>query len=393
MAGALLGGDGATFAQTDEELAHANTLTAKAEIDTFEPILSYDTAYNLQLAIARYEQIVAQGGWIEVPRGIGGLYLDKRDRDVRPLRQFLIQTGDLPADADDNDRRFDEQLDLAVRRFQARHGLTVHGGIDEPTFLAMSVPASVRLDQLRINLQRVQSLAPSISERYVVVNIPAAQIESVQAGTVVGRHTAVVGRIDRQTPILESKIQEINFNPYWTVPKSIIQRDLIRYMNEDPEYLTKYNIRIFDGSGNELSPTQIDWNTDEAVNYMFRQDPGAENSLGHVRINFFNPYDVYLHDTPLKSLFSEISRFNSSGCVRVEGVDDLVRWLLTGNEGWTDEAIQAVFQSGERMDVRLNEPVTILTTYITAWANRGGFVSFRDDIYDFDKTGRLALAE
>jgi murein L,D-transpeptidase YcbB/YkuD len=177
------------------------------------------------------------------------------------------------------------------------------------------------------------------------------------------------------------------------VPKSIIQRDLIRYMNEDPEYLAKYNIRIFDGRGNEISPSQINWQTEEAVNYMFRQDPGAENSLGHCKINFYNPYDVYLHDTPLQSLFSEISRFHSSGCVRVEGVADLVRWILAHNEGWGPEAIQAVFASGERLDVDVAEPVNIHTTYISAWANRAGMVSFREDVYDFDKTGRLALSE
>ncbi len=392
-AAAALGTTRPAYGQSAEEIASANTVRVRSEIDSFEPILSYDTAYNLQMAISRYQQIAGQGGWLTVPRGVGGLYLGKRANDVRELRRFLIQTGDLAASEGDDNRRFDEPVDLAVRRFQIRHGLTVHGGIDEPTFLAMSVPLQVRLDQLRINLQRVEALAPSLSDRYVVVNIPAAQIESVQGGTVVGRHTAVVGRIDRQTPILQSRIHQINFNPYWTVPKSIIQRDLIRYMNEDPEYLAKYNIRIFDGRGSEISPSQINWQTEEAVNYMFRQDPGAENSLGRCKINFFNPYDVYLHDTQLQSLFSEISRFHSSGCVRVEGVADLVRWILAHNEGWGPEAIQAVFASGERLDVDVAEPVNIHTTYITAWANRAGMVSFREDVYDFDKTGRLALAE
>jgi len=384
---------GTALAEDVEEMAHNNTVAARDAIDTFEPILSYETAYNLQLAIARYEQIVASGGWIQVPRGVGGLYIGRRDREVRELRHYLIQTGDLPAAEGDTGRRFDEAVDLAVRRFQARHGLTVHGGIDEQTFLAMSVPAQVRLDQLRINLQRVEEMAPTLGDRYVVVNIPAGQIEAIQGGTVVGRHTAIVGRIDRQTPILQSKIYEVNFNPFWTVPKSIVQRDLIKYMNEDPQYLENYNIRIYDARGQELTANQIDWQTDEAVNYQFRQDPGPENSLGHVRLNFHNPYDVFLHDTPQQSLFSEINRFFSSGCVRVEGIKDLVRWLLSANEGWDEAAIDVVFQSGERVDVTLRDPVPILTTYITAWANRAGVVSFRDDVYDFDATGRLASVD
>lgn len=386
-----IGASGPIAAQ--EEMARANSAVARSAIDTFEPILSYETAYNLQLAITQYERIVAAGGWIQVPRGIGGLYIGRRDRDVRELRRFLIQTGDLPPEAGDTGRRFDEDVDLAVRRFQARHGVTVHGGIDEQTFLAMSVTAQVRLEQLRINLQRVQEMAATLGDRYVVVNIPAGQIEAIQGGTVVGRHTAIVGRIDRQTPILQSRIYEVNFNPFWTVPKSIVQRDLIKYMNEDPQYLENYNIRIYDARGQELSASQIDWQTDEAINYQFRQDPGPENSLGHVRLNFHNPFDVFLHDTPQQSLFSEINRFFSSGCVRVEGIKDLVRWLLSGNQGWDDAAIEAVFQSGERMDVALEEPVPILTTYITAWANRAGVVSFRDDVYDFDATGRLASVQ
>ncbi|WDR03000.1 L,D-transpeptidase family protein [Devosia algicola] len=216
----------------------------------------------------------------------------------------------------------DADTDRAIRAFQARHGLIVTGEVDEATFYAMSVPAADRLNQLYLNLQRVQRLAPNLSDRYVVVNIPAASIEAVELGTVAQRHTAVVGRADRATPILDSKIYQINFNPYWHVPKSIIRRDLTKYMQEDPEYLTKFRIHIYDSKGNEIQANQIDWTTEEAVNYMFRQEPGAENSMGHVKINFHNKYDVYLHDTPTKSLFGQNARFHSSGCVRVSAVNE-----------------------------------------------------------------------
>jgi L,D-transpeptidase YcbB len=159
-------------------------------------------------------------------------------------------------------------------------------------------------------------------------------------------------------------------------------------MNEDPEYLTKYNIRIFDYSGNELNPTDIDWSTDDAVNYMFRQDPGAENSLGHVRINFHNAFSVYLHDTPGKSLFGENQRFHSSGCVRVDEVDAFVSWILR-DDGWDINAVRATFESGERLDVPVKSPVPLQTTYITAWANRQGVVSFREDVYQYDAAGKV----
>lgn len=363
------------------------------EIDTFEPILSYDTAYNLALAINMYEQIVANGGWGQLPQEVYGLVPGRRSRDVRYLRRRLIISGDLPQEAGIDSRHYDEQVEAAVRLFQARHGLKVNGAIDQPTFFSMNVPASERLAQLKLNQQRVEQIVTdNLSERYVVVNIPAASIEAVENGTVVQRHTAIVGRIDRQTPILESKIHQINFNPYWHVPKSIIQRDLIKYMNENPNYLAEQQIKIYDGNGNEIQASQIDWHTDEAVNYLFRQEPGAENSMGHVKINFYNKHNVYLHDTPQKSLFGEANRFHSSGCVRVEGVEELVAWLLESN-GYDVNTVEATFNSGERLDVSLNRQVPILTTYISAWANRAGVVQFRDDIYDFDATGQLASLE
>ena len=370
-----------------------NTATALSLIDTIEPILSFDTAYNLQLAIQNYEQFIAANGSWDLPsRETFGLTLGKSGRAVKELKRRLMINGDMAIEKRTNDQ-YDERLDAAVRLFQARHGLIINGQVDEPTFYALSVPADYRLNQLRLNAMRVEQFASALSDRYVVVNIPAATIEAVEASSVVQRHTAVVGKVERATPILNSKIHQIKFNPYWTVPKSIIRKDLIRYMNEDPEYLTKYRIRIFDGNGNEVMPTDIDWSTEEAVKYTFRQDPGAENSMGHCKIDFYNPHDVYLHDTPQKALFGENARFHSSGCVRVDGVDQLVAWLLRDNGGWDIGAVQSVFNSNERLDVPLNHQVPIHTTYITAWANRQGSVSFRDDVYNFDAQGTVTFTD
>lgn len=364
-----------------------NTVDALNAIDTVEPILSYDTAYNLQLAISQYQQIVNNGGWGELSTNVVGLVAGVKRQGVNHLRKRLIIGGDLSADTRGSDM-FDEHLDAGLRRFQARHGLQVTGKVDQATFYALNVPANYRLAQLQLNMVRVDGLAGELTDKYVVVNIPAAVIEAVEGGMIHRRHTAVVGRIDRQTPILHSKVHQINFNPYWHVPKSIIQKDLIKYMNEDPNYLTEQRIHIYDGKGNELQPTDIDWSTNDAVNYSFRQDPGADNSMGHVKINFHNPYSVYLHDTPSKSLFGENQRFHSSGCVRVEDVDHLVAWLLTDN-GWDLPQVETTFASNERLDVSLEKPVPIHTTYITAWANRQGTVSFREDVYQFDAEGRV----
>ncbi|MEO7223850.1 MAG: peptidoglycan-binding protein, partial [Devosia sp.] len=219
-----------------------NTTRALAIVDTPEPILSLDTASSIQIATNYYQQVVAAGGWELPTRQTFKLQIGKDGRAVIPLKRHLMLAGDMEKAERVNDQ-FDDEVDLAVRRFQVRHGIIPTGKIDEPTFYALAVPAEQRLAQLQLNAMRIQQVAGSLEDRYLLVNIPAASIETVEGGLVNSRHTGVVGKIDRQTPILSSKVHQIKFNPYWTVPKSIIEKDLIRYMNEDPMYLTNFRIR------------------------------------------------------------------------------------------------------------------------------------------------------
>lgn len=372
-----------------------NTATAKALIDTIEPILSFDTAYNLEAAIANYEAFVqANGNWDEPTRETFSLKLGDKRKAVGALKRRLMINGDMPLEKKINDE-FDSNLDAAVRLFQARHGLVINGQIDESTFYALAVPADYRLNQLKLNAQRIQFWSQSLSDRYVCVNIPAATVEAVEGSQVIQRHNSVVGKVDRATPILNSKIFQVKFNPYWTVPRSIIEKDLVRYMNEDPEYLTKFKIRIFDGKGNEIPPNSLDWSSaTDPLRYNFRQDPGGENSMGHCKIDFYNKYDVYMHDTPQKALFGENARFHSSGCMRCENIEQLVAWLLRDNGGnWDAQSVLAAWQQGMREDIKLDVQIPIHTTYITAWANRQGTVSFRDDVYQFDAQGITNFSE
>jgi len=371
---------------------NGNSMNAQALIATNEPILSFDTVYNLQLAISQYEPFVAAGGWEEIPQEAYNLGLGKSHQAAIQLKRRLISSGDMPMVENVNDV-FDAATDAGVRNFQARHGLVLNGQVDEPTWYAMNVSAQDRLQQLYLNFTRVQSMAANLNPRYVVVNIPAATIEAVNDGMVEQRHTAVVGRVERATPIMASKVSQINFNPYWHVPKSLVRQDLTKYMMENPNYLTEQNIFIYDGAGAKVDPSTINWAaiTDQQVNYMYRQEPGAANSMGHCKINFYNPYDCYLHDTPSKALFGENARFHSSGCVRVEGVNQLVSWLLRDNGDWDQSKVDQTFDSLQRLDVECQAKVPIHTTYITAWANRQGTVSFRDDVYEFDKQGKVTF--
>jgi murein L,D-transpeptidase YcbB/YkuD len=349
------------------------------------PTLSPQTAEHTAQAIAHYEGLVSRGGWPQVPQ-VARLRLGARNPSVVALRQRLTLAGDLDPNAGVSDI-YDSYVDAAVRRFQARHGLQVDGNIRELTLKALNVPAEARLAQLRINATRLKNLTGNLGNRFVVCNIPAAHIEAIESGVAVSRHTAVVGKPDRASPDINSRIVEINFNPYWTVPVSIVRRDLIPKMQAEPDYLEKNLIRIFDSKNNELTPAQINWYSNEAVNYRFKQDPGELNSLGSIRINFPSKDGVYMHDTPSKNLFGEDFRFHSSGCVRVQNVRELVNWLLTETPGWSRPEIDQVIKSGERKDARIPKPVPLHWVYITAWSTPDGVVQFRDDIYNRDGLG------
>ena len=354
------------------------------------PTLSPATAQTTEQAIAQYEAIVSRGGWPQVPPA-DRLRLGNRHPSIAALRERLSAVGDLGTASGSSDV-FDSYVEAAVRRFQARHGITVDGIVREQTFKALNVPAQVRLAQLKTNVPRLRSLSSNLGSRVVVCNIPAAQIEAIENGVAVSRHIGIVGKQDRPSPEIQSRIVEVNFNPFWTVPVSIVRRDLIPKMQAEPDYLTKNHIRIFDHRNRELQATQIDWSTEEAVNYQFKQDPGDFNSMGAIKISFPNPHQVYMHDTPQKNLFGEDFRFHSSGCVRVQNVRELVSWLLAETIGWPRIEVDRVIKSGERKDAKLVKPVPLYWVYVTAWATADGVVQFRDDIYGRDGLGTMAGA-
>ena len=343
----------------------------------------------MEQAVFVYQDLVARGGWNTVPADME-LRIGMRDPRVVDLRRRLIASGDLRQTSGDA-AAFDSYVQAAVRRFQERHGLPGDGVVGAGTVNALNVPAHFRLWQLQANIERIKAMGLP-TERYIMVNVPGAQIEVVENGTVVTRHTAVVGKVDRQTPLLSSRIHEINFNPFWTVPASIIKKDLIPKMQTEPTYLTDHNIRIFNQQGMELMPEQVNWYSDEATNYMFKQDPGDQNSLGFVKLNFHNPHQVYLHDTPAKNLFGSDYRFESSGCMRVHNVRELVAWVLRDN-GYNLALVDQTIRSGERLDVAVTNPPAIFTVYFTAWTTGDGVLHFRDDIYGLDGAGTVAMAQ
>jgi murein L,D-transpeptidase YcbB/YkuD len=357
------------------------------------PTLAKANVAATQAAIAKYRAIVANGGWPMVPAM--AMHPGSTGPEVVTLHRRLEISGDLVGMS--VPQEYDAALVAAVKKFQARHGFPPTGVIDSHAMIdALNVPATVRLAQLEANLKRIQTLSTAAANRYVVVNIPSAQVEAVDSGQVVQRHAAVVGKPERPTPELSSKIQEINFNPFWYVPKSIIYKDLVpkaqEFARRNQDMLAAYHMQAFDAAGNPIGNNQIDWFGQDVYNYQFRQLPWDQNSLGFVKINFPNNDAVYMHDTPLKSLFGRSVRFESSGCVRVNEVETLVDWILQDTGGWNMQRMMAVKQSGEQIDVKLVRPIPVYFTYISAWGTPDGTVQFRPDIYNHDGAPETASA-
>jgi murein L,D-transpeptidase YcbB/YkuD len=373
-----------------EEMRAERAERAHEELDDLRPDptpwRSDETIIAMQAAIERYQHIAAQGGWPVVPPG---RMMREGDEDERIpiLRQRLRISGDLMTrNSGFNSYTFDSELADAVRRFQRRHGLRPTGRVERSTYPALNVTAEERLAQLRLNVGRVRDLiSKRIEDRYILVNIPAFQLEAVESFEVQQRHRVIVGRTQRQSPSIRATVRALNFFPYWRVPDSVAHLDLIPRLAKEPDYLAKEKIRVLSAFGGaEVDPMSINWGSPDAQKLKFRQDPGPQNALGLVRIDMPNPDNVYMHDTPMKTLFNQRSRAFSAGCVRVQDVFKLVDWIAAYEPGWQPGRADAIIQGGQPVDVNLTRPVPVYFVYITAWAERNGEVEFRPDIYGRD---------
>lgn len=370
-----------------------DTLSSRTQIyssnRSVAPMLNTRSAPALESAIQFYEKIARGGGWGRISAS-KSLRKGGKGRAVAKVRRRLAIEGYLPRNAADGEE-YDSVVAQAVAGYQQNHGLPVTGRVDKATAAAMSVPARARLDTMQANLIRLPEYTKDLNSKYVLVNIPAAKLEAVESNRVVSSHAVIVGKRERPSPIVTSEISEINFNPYWHSPKSIVIKDIVPKVRKSRSILKKMQIKIFDGyKGPEVDPRSVDWNApaeEIADKYHFRQEPGGENAMASVKINFRNKFSVYMHDTPTKTLFQENQRYFSSGCVRVEDVHQLTSWVLGNQDGWNIRQIKSVARSEDRVDVALKGKVAVHWVYLTAWAGPDGMVRFRDDIYDLDGTG------
>jgi len=351
---------------------------------------------GLKAALQQYEQIRSRGGWSPVDDGPS---LGRGDQDPRipALRSRLLATADLRPCLPEAAEIFDADLEAGVMRFQYRHGLKPDGVVGKKSLAVLNIPVEKRILQLKLNMERCRWYPDSFGGRYLLVNIPDYTLNIVENDWVVQRIRVIVGRPDRQTPNLSGQMTYLEINPYWNVPAKIARKDILPKIKENPDYLVRQGIKVFDSwdeAATPIDPESISW---EGVSknyfpYRLRQDPSAFNALGQVKFIFPNSQAVYIHDTPSKSLFEKNRRGFSSGCVRIESPLELARYLLR-DQSWDQSRLEETVDSGRHRTVVLKEPIPVHLVYFTAWADSSGAVNFREDIYDQDRELELALIQ
>jgi len=344
---------------------------------------------RLKDALKRYRAIVANGGWPQIPPG-DELKLDKQDPRLVVLRQRLAvedaQLTPLPAEAVKGD------LEAALGRYQARNDLAVDGRIGAKTFAMLNISAAERVDQIIANMERWRWMPRSFEERYIMVNTADGELEVVDHGEPILLSKVVVGDERHQSPILRAYAVSVTVNPPWRVPLSIAEKEFLPKLKRDPNYLFNENIVIVNGPEGDPYGQRIAWKHVQATRfpYVLEQLPGPKNSLGGLKIEMPNPFDVYLHDTPLRRLFARAQRNFSHGCIRVEHVAALASLLLTGDKAEAIPDLEADIAAGETLNLPAKKALAVYVAYWTAMEDADGTVGFRADAYDRD--GRLTRA-
>lgn len=378
---------------------------------------------QLREGLASYRRLQAAGGWAPLASLSGALRPGDRALEVVALRRRLAALGDLEllmpdltptasaadlgatqgavpepvlASPPNADQIYDARLVAAVERFQHEHLLEVDGVVGPRTWAALSVSVAERVDQIRLNLERLRWLSHALPERYVMVDIAGYEVSYVRPGQPTWQSRVVVGRPYRRTPTLRSAITHMTFHPTWTVPPTILREDVLPAVRRDPFYLVRHDMRVLDRQGWPLDPWQVDWRRPGAI--KIQQRAGPSNPLGDVVIRFPNRHLVYLHDTPSRSLFDRAQRSFSSGCIRVEGVLELVQLLFEDDRVSPDEPdgatrLDRALQQADTHNVRLRVPVPVFLFYSTVQPAADGRLIFRPDVYERDATVLAALVE
>lgn len=348
---------------------------------------------GLKRTLAAYRKIAAAGGWSAVAHGEVLLKPGETSPQVPALRDRLrVVDPELTAPSAEQENVYDEALVAAVKRFQSSHGLSADGVIGKQTLFQLNIPVESRIRQIALSMERWRWMPESLGENYIMVNIAGYELIHVRNGKLHDRMRVVVGRPYYQTPVFSERMTYVEINPYWNVPHSIAVNEELPKLQSQPAALAERGYEAIVGD-TPTSVTAIDWNKYSASNFPFRlrQKPGARNALGQVKFMFPNQFNVYMHDTPSRGLFSETERARSHGCIRLARPLDMAEQVLSAVPGWDRQRIEAVVARQERTVVSLKKPLDVHITYSTAWRGDDGLVHFRPDVYQRDAKLHLAL--
>ncbi|HET9746257.1 MAG TPA: L,D-transpeptidase family protein [Chitinophagaceae bacterium] len=319
--------------------------------------------------LVRYLDLAKKGGWPQVTATVGKKSLKKgmSSPDIAHIKKRLLVTGDLSVN--DTSQVFNDTLVMAVKSFQARHGFNETGIISDSLIKEMNVPVEKRIEQLLMNMDRMRWLANNPTGNLIVVNIPEFVLHVYEGKQKIYDIDVVVGKEGHNTMMFNGDLNQVVFSPYWNVPPSIVAKEILPAMEKNPNYLAKENMEVT-GDDDGLP--------------VIRQRPGPGNSLGKVKFLFPNSFNIYLHDTPAKSLFNKDKRAYSHGCIRVREPEKLANYVLRNQPEWTPEKINEAMNSGEEKYVKVKDPIPVVITYYTAWVDESGRLNFREDIYGHD---------
>jgi murein L,D-transpeptidase YcbB/YkuD len=335
---------------------------------------------SMRLALAQLRQVRDAGGWPKVTEG-QSIKPGMDDVAVTQLRARLVAGGYLePHQGKRTD--YDDKVIAAVKKYQTEQYLGADGVAGAATLAALNVPVEARIDQVRVNMERARWLLYKLQGTFVVVDIAGYKVALYRDGQPIWRSRVQVGKPFRSTPVFQSEITYVTFNPTWTVPPTILVKDMLPKIQQNPGYLAANRIKALDREGNVLDPSGIDWYNARGI--TLRQDAGPENSLGQVVIRFPNDYAIYLHDTPHRELFAKSMRATSSGCIRVENPLQLVELLFNDPVRWNSEGIQKQLAKGKTENIKLAIKIPVLLAYWTVDLSNDGRVTFKPDVYGYD---------
>lgn len=386
---------------------------------------NYPNVEKLILAINDLEVIIANGDYTKIPE-IKSLRIGETSEIVKALRTRLSQSKDLTKTCENTinveniitnnttnenpenteivqndiakeaiscENYFDEDLKAAVISFQKNHGLYADGIMGSLTQKFLNMSASKKIEQIRINLERMRFLPRNLGEKYLIVNIPEFKLRLIEDHAVKLSMNVVVGERKHPTPIFSDNMSYVVLNPKWNIPKSITKKEIIPKLIKDPNYLASKGIDIYESwhPESEKMNTQdiidafILEDLDSMPNFRLTQSPSSENPLGRMKFMFPNKHAVYMHDTPAKSLFSNARRAYSHGCIRLSKPQELLNTIASEDKSLNLEKIDSILKETNEKSIGLSKKIPVHIVYLTSWVDEEGQLQFREDIYNYDK--------